>query len=83
MYRVGELDNRVILRNIKTIAKDRGMSLKEISLKLERHENFLSTTISKKKGLLSLELLLDIAEILESNISELLTILPKDDNQNP
>ena len=79
---MGRLDNRDILRNIKTIAKDRGMSLKAVSLKLERHENFISTTISKKKGLISLELLLAIAEVLECDMSELLVVLPKDDNQN-
>jgi len=76
---MGKLSNRDILRNIKSIAKERGMTLKSISLKLGRHANFLSTIISKKKGLVSVELLLDIAEILECDIADLLVALPKND----
>lgn len=74
-----KVQNRDILRNIKMIGKDRGKSLKDISLELDRHKNFLSTTISKKKTLISLDLLLDIAQILNCDIAELLVVIPEDD----
>jgi len=76
------INNRDILRNIKNIAKDRKTNMREISLKLERHENFLSTIISKKKGLLSTELLVEISSILECSIAELIVSRTEYDNKD-
>ena len=64
--------NRDILRNIKIIAKEKGKTLKSISLGLNKQESYISATISKKKKLVSLELLFDIAKYLEVEIDAFL-----------
>jgi len=71
---MAKITNADILKNIKKISKKKKITLNSLSVSLGRHKNFISTVISKKKSLVSLELLLSIAEILECNIENLLKV---------
>jgi hypothetical protein len=64
--------NRDILRNIKIVAKNKSKNLEKISVGIGKKKNYLSSTISKKKKLVSLEILLDVSNFLGCELMELL-----------
>jgi hypothetical protein len=82
--------NRDILRQIKLTGKKQKKTLENISEGIGRKKNYLSTTISKKKKLVSLEVLLDVADYLGCELMDLLSTEitideekeEKDDNEN-
>lgn len=78
--------NKTILANIKRLAKKRGKTLSSLSLELGRSTHYLSVTLTQKKKLVSLELLLSLSELLSCNIMDLIRVGPpmekeEDDHQ--
>lgn len=72
------LNNKKILPIIKVKAKEKDMKLKDIDEAMGMKEGYLSTIVSKKRGLFGLDVLYSVAEALECDIRELLTPLPEE-----
>jgi transcriptional regulator with XRE-family HTH domain len=68
------LTNRMIYANIKYLAKERKMTLTKISNDMGKSDSYLSATFSKKENLVSLELVLEVASILQCRLEELIKL---------
>ncbi len=68
------LSNRIIYTNIRRIAKDQKMTMKALSNRLGKADSYLSATFTKKEKLASLELLLQVAFILQCDLDDLIQL---------